>query len=80
MRLSEWQRATLPQAMLSYPCAEQRRVLRLLGGRVVEAETVAVKFREVWRVGECRHVVLELQTRRRIPMPCPDCTPPEEAR
>jgi hypothetical protein len=35
-----------------------------------------VVVREVWKDGPCRHVVLLVSTRRRLPIQCPDCQPP----
>jgi len=71
---SHWE--SKPQRIASVMRVEDLRVVRLLGGRVVNSEVQNVVVREVWKDGPCRHVVLLVSTRRRLPIQCPDCQPP----
>lgn len=74
MKLAASHWAKRPQDMDSRYCEEERRVIRLLGGRVQESGLQIVRYREVWMDGDCRHVVLDVATRRRLDVRCPDCS------
>lgn len=45
-------------------------------GRVVSRTHKMRQTLEVWWVGACDDVVLNVETRRRLDAPCPDCVPP----
>ena len=76
MRLAKthWERR--PQSMSSLGHTEPRRIVRLVGGIVMGNEVREMTVREAWWVGGCRHVVLDVGTRRRVELCCPDCQPP----
>jgi hypothetical protein len=65
-----------PRKLWSEKREEDRMIVRLRGGIVVERKVERVTVWERWRDGECKDVVLDVETKRRISTPCPDCVPP----
>lgn len=63
-----------PARQMGVSRSEVRIVVRLEGGRVVDREAPQEWFyRECWLDGSCRHVVLDVATRGRVAVKCPDC-------
>ena len=77
MKLARRHWTSKPQSIGWLGHTEERRTVTLVGGIISQDEVRQVSVHAAWWRGGCRHVVLDVQTRRRIERPCPDCQPPE---